>query len=213
MGIIKNKTLIDMENSSYKIFSLYKRISYTFTEMNFEMYPRLLEPVEKRWFEHTAPFIKRQCYRIWNEIENSYYSFNDLVSFLIYDSIWNSPVDLMKVNDKTIETFKEEFTELQLEKDRRAIAEINKQARLKDINEYFIIRDNGESLIYKLCMKRIVSVYFFCNYANTLLTGIFLRANLKERHKQYRKFDETCKILINQMNLITYRQKTLEKEE
>lgn len=202
-----------MENSSYRIFSLYKRIPYTFTEKNFQMYPRLREPVDRWWFESTKPFIKNQCARIYNELESSHYTFDDLVAFLIYRSIWDDKVQLTEVNGRAIETFKEEFTEAQLEKDRRRISEINKEAKLGDIREYFIIREHGESLIYDLCMKKIISIYFFGNYSNSILTGLFLRANLKERSTQYKKFDETVKILIQELNITTYREKTLEKEE
>lgn len=196
-----------MQNSSYKIFCLYKRIPYTFEQMNFDMYPRLEEPVERRWFDHTTQFIKKQCFRLFNEIENSWYTYDDLVAFLIYRSLWDSAVKLTEVTDASMQAFKAEFTEAQLKKDREVIAKINKPAGLRDISEYFIIRENGESLIYGLCMKKIVSVYFFANYADTLLTGLFHRANLKNRSKKYRKFDETVNILTKQLNLETYKSK------
>ena len=193
-----------MKNSSYKIFCLYKRIPYTFAECNFNMYPRLEEPVEKRWFDNTKKFIKDQCYRIYNEIENNYYSFDDVVAYLIYESIWHDEVILPEVNRFTMEKFKAIFTETQLHKDRGMIKKINDEAKLKDIKEYFYIRENGESLIYRLCMKKIISAYFFAYYANCCLTGFFGVHKLKERHTEYKKFDETVKILTTQMKLATF---------
>lgn len=193
-----------MKNSSYRIFSLYKRIPYTFAEYNFNMYPRLEEPVEKRWFNNTKKFIKDQCFRIYNEIENHWYSFDDVVAYLIYESIWHDEVILPEVNRFTMEKFKTIFTKEQLYKDRRMIDKINAEAKLKDIKEYFYIRENGESLIYRLCMKKIISVHFFAYYANCCLTGFFEVHKLKERHAEYKKFDETMKILTTQMKLATF---------
>jgi predicted metal-binding protein len=168
------------------------------------MYPRLEEPVEKRWFTHTPKYIKDQCFRIYNEIENSFYSYKDVVAFLIYESLWHDDVKLPEVNSESINKFKAIFTEEQLLKDRRMIDKINKQANLKDIKEYFFIRENGESLIYRLCMQKIVSIYFFAYYANSFLTGFFEKCKLKERHGAYRRFDETVKNLIDKLNLQTF---------
>jgi hypothetical protein len=168
------------------------------------MYPRLEEPVERRWFNNTPKFIKDQCYRVYNEIENSFYSYSDVVAFLIYESLWHDDVKLPEVNSESINNFKALFTDVQLLKDRRMIDKINKQANLKDIKEYFYIRENGESLIYRLCMQKIVSIYFFAYYANSCLTGFFEKHKLKGRHLKYRKFDETVKTLIEQMNLQTF---------
>lgn len=193
-----------MDNSSYKIFSLFKRIPDIFADMNFDLYPLLENPVPKRMFDNTKPFIKNQCYRIFNEIENSYYSFDDVVNFLIYRSLWDKSVDLPNVNDKNIEEFKLKFSIKQLTEDRRIINELNKKAGFKHISEYFVIRENGESLVYRLCMGDVVSIYFFAFFSNNDLTGVLKRGIIKECTVRYAKFLQTVQILIDRMNVQTY---------
>lgn len=200
----------DMTNSSYKIFCLYKRLPDVL--MDFDLYPNLEQPVTKNWFEHTSPFIKKQCYRIYNEIENSYYNFNDVVSFLIYRSLWDKDIKLNEVNDKNIELFKSKFTFKQLNEDRRIINEINKKAGFPHIREYFQVRENGESLIYRLCMEEVISLYFFVYYSNNRLTGFFERAKLKDRNVRYSKFVKTTEILNDRINVPTYKSTFPEKD-
>jgi hypothetical protein len=165
------------------------------------MYPNLEDPVNKSWFEHTTPFIKKQCYRIYNEIENSYYSFNDVILFLIYKSIWDMAVKLVDVNGTSVDEFKSQFSKKQLMKDREVINDINKKAGYKHISEYFVVRENGESIIYRLCIDKLISIYFFACYSNNSLTGFYMRKKIKERSDEYAKFVETIKILINKMSL------------
>jgi hypothetical protein len=201
-----------MVNSSYKIFCLYKRLPDIFTKMNFDLYPNLDKPVVKSWFDHTNPFIKKQCYRLFNEIENSYYNFHDLTSYLIYRSLWDKAVSLSKANGDSLDDFKKKFTEKQLKKDREVMRGINEKAKFRHISEYFTVRENGESLIYRLCMDEVLSVYFFVYYANNSLTGFFGRAKLKERSERYAKFVNTTDILAERMSLPTY-QSTLPETE
>ncbi len=196
-----------MKNSPYKIYCLCRRVSYTFLDENYEMYTRLEEPIPKPMFEKTNEFIKKQCYRIFNEIENSYYTYNDLMVYMIYRTLWDTSVKLVNINHDAIDKFKLQFTERQLETDRITIHKINKEAKMKNIKEYFSIRENGESLIYRLCMREIISIYFFMYYADSLLTGFFGRMALKERNKDYKKFHETMKILIRLMNVKTFTDK------
>lgn len=193
-----------MNNSSYKIFCLYKRIPVIFNDLNFDLYPDLEKSVNKSWFNNTSPFIKNQCYRIFNEIENSYYIFNELISYLIYRSLWDEKVDLPNINGTTVDRFKKKFTVKQLKQDKEVISAINEKAGLKHIREYFVVRENGESLIYRLCMDEIISIYFFAYYSNNHLTGFFEKAKLRERNERYAKFANTIEILVSQMGLPTY---------
>lgn len=201
-----------MQNSSYKIFCLIKRVPFIFKNKEFSLFPTLYDPVAKSWYESSNPYIKNQCWRIYNEIENSYYSFESLVSFLIARTLWDKNVIFENINDKNINTFKSKFAEQQLEKDRKNIDDINKEAKFKHIRDYFGVLASGESLIYQLCMNEIISLYFFIYYANTALTGFFERAKLRERDGLYADFIKTMDILTKQMNLFTHKNNTSEQE-
>lgn len=192
-----------MNNSSFKIYCLYKRIAFIFWEENYDMFPRLLEPVQKGMFESTPKYIKDQCYRIFNEIENAYYTFDDLVGFLMYRSLWDKKVKLDEVNGKSVRAFKERMTLKQLKRDKEVLGEINEQAKLGHISEYFLIRENGESLIYRLCMKEIVSIYFFAYFVNTPLTGFIGNITLKHSSREYQKFHKTTQLIVQYLNLPT----------
>jgi len=196
-----------MNNSSYKIYSLYKRIPFVFNneeEDNFVMHTSLDQPVAKGMFDHTGKYIKNQCYRIYNEIENSYYSYDDLTNFLIWRSLWDKAVDLPGITYEAIDNFKEKFTDKQLQRDKGVIDAINMQMKFPRVRDYFKIREHGESVIFRLCMKEIVSVYFFAYYADTLVAGYFQHPKLVPRQKEYKKFYETVKILKYRMNLKTF---------
>lgn len=198
-----------MKNSSYKIYCLSKRIKFVFNneDDNFGLVDRLLEPVPKTMFDKANKFTKEQCYRIFNEIENSYYTFDDVTNFLIYRSIWDKAVRLAEVTSDAIEYFKKKFTPEQLAKDREVMTEINKEMKFPKARDFFKIRVNGESVVYGLCMKEIVSAYFFAYYGNSFLFGFFENPKLKPRNHGYKKFYETVKILKERMNLNSHQPK------
>jgi hypothetical protein len=159
-----------MVNSIYKVFSIYKRIPYIFDESNFNMINTIFDPVGKHWFDNTNKFIKDNCERIYSEIENFYYTYNEVAALMVYQTIIDSNIHLENINNKNMEVFKSIFTKKTLRNDEQMVLSANRSVKL-DIQDYFKVCEDGKSIIYDLIKNDVVSIYFFINYYNKVLTN------------------------------------------
>lgn len=176
-----------MKNSAYRVYCLYKRIDFVFNRSNYDLFYTIEQPVVRKIYDAQPRYIKDNCYRIFNELESNWYTFDDLLCYWMYRSLWDKKGTF---DTKGIDAFKLTFNEKQLEKDRRLISEINKTVKLKSISEYFELKENGESLAYQLAMNNQISIYFCIIYLTSFLKRDIL-------NKEYKKFIETIKLIAS----------------
>ncbi len=114
------------------------------------------------WYDKSTDFTKRHCKRIYNEIENHYYTYYDLAIFLMYELIFFDKNILNLITEKDINITSKLFTEEQLEKDQNFIIALGEQIKLAEIADYFKINRTGGNIVYdNLILKKLVSPYFY----------------------------------------------------
>lgn len=153
-----------MNSSSLLVFSIIQNVK-KFVEKEKDL--DLFKMQSAVWFDKSSDFTKRHCKRIYNEIENAYYSYNDLVIFLLYELIFFDKNHVKLITEKDINITSKLFTEEQLEKDQEFLIQLNDKIKLTDIADYFKINRNGGNIIYeKLILNKNVSPYFYIECQN-----------------------------------------------
>lgn len=184
-----------MKNSVYKVFSLYKRCDFIFYKGNFEAVEDIYAPVSASLWDNANDFIKTNCTRIYNQIENFWYSYDDFALMMKYDCLFNQSVALDKLDKSFYDSMMMELSKLKFNEDKKLLIEVNKKIGLPDINSFFYINPKGDSIVYDLIMKKAISPIFFIKYidlANKCTRGEHVKF---EKNKEYRKFEKQIKIL------------------
>lgn len=121
-------------------------------------------------YERSSSFFKDNSKRIYNEIENCYYTLNEFAVFLLYNEIVKDKLPINKIrSDIIIETMKL-FTNKKLKEDLTLLSEIYKQLKFKSINDYFKIREDGLNIAYHLIItKKISPIFYLRNLEKALL--------------------------------------------
>ena len=146
-------------------------------------------------YENTNNYYKENCKRIYNELENSYYTYKDLIVYFLYDfAMTGKTKPLHELKNKNILKIKKIFTKKQLEEDKKFILNINKKLQLKSMIEFFEIRSNGMPIIYELIKKNYVSPAIYIKCYEIALTTLKKDVNL---------VDSQFKIFEYNMSLIT----------
>lgn len=150
-----------MKGSSLRVFSIVKNVELF---INSDKDVNIFKLQNKLWFGRSSEYIQRNCKRIFNEIENSFYNYVDLSIYLLYDLIFNEKNSLKEVNDKNINITKNLFTLEQLNKDQNFILELNKKINF-DLTDYFKINSLGGNLLFdKLILPKHISPYFYMEF-------------------------------------------------
>jgi len=151
------------ESSSLKVFSIYQ---------NFIRWQKGKDvPFDKlhsiTWFNRSGDYLKNQCKKVYNEIENSRFNYQDFSLFLLHNSIFNTKLKWADVNTKNINVIKNLYTEAQFIIDQQFILELDKKLNFKDISVYFKINRDGRNFVYdELIMKNRVSPLFYIMLEN-----------------------------------------------
>jgi len=157
-----------MENSSLVIFSIYQNVKKIIEKQTYDV--PIYKKVSNVWFNKTNSFTINNCKRIFNDVENSYYTHNDLVTFLLSMSLDSSKIiGLNKVNYENIKKTLKLYTKKSLIRDKEFIKSINKEFEFDNISQYFVINDDGENIIYSLIMNKHVSPILFLQYSKKCL--------------------------------------------
>lgn len=143
------------------VFSIIKNVE-KFLESNKDV--NIFKEQSIFWYTKNPDFIKNICKRIYNEIENHFYSYYDLAIFLLNYSIFYGKCDYKYILEKDINKASEIFSKEQLQKDEKFMLELNQILNF-DAEEYFKIKKEGGNIIYEdLIMKRKISPYFYLEY-------------------------------------------------
>ena len=192
-----------MIDSPNKVFSIYKRVLYVFDKYNFDMVDTIFDPVDKNWYKNAQKFIKDQCDRIYNEIENFYYTYNELAALMVYQTIISNGIHLENINNKYMENLRSVFKKERLRQDEQTMISTNKSMRL-GIEDYFKVGEDGKSIIYDLIKNDVISIYFFINYYDKIL----LTKNLGniyfqfKGNKKYISFIHKTKFISKMLNIL-----------
>jgi hypothetical protein len=153
-------------------------------------------------FNRSSDYILSKSKTIYNDIENHYYSYDDLIVAIAYNFIFKKSLSWNEINNKNILNIKKLFTQGQLEQDKKFIIKVCEKINHLDANnplgDLFKINEDGKSIIYELVLQKNISPYFYIYFKNSFLTlnQEYVILN-KQISKEYKKF-EFLTNLINQ---------------
>ncbi|MDD5651408.1 MAG: hypothetical protein PHF86_13500 [Candidatus Nanoarchaeia archaeon] len=158
-----------MELSTILVFSIFKNIEKYIKSKNYDqvvIFTRLPEIVFKRVKPYQLIYYKN----IYNDLENHYYTPEDLAIYLLYMYMMNKKIHLQEVNQKSILQIKNYISIKQLKADKVIIREVKESLKIKNDKEFFSIKEDGTSIIYNLTIKGFISPSIFIKYYDILLT-------------------------------------------
>jgi len=117
-------------------------------------------------YDRSPEYIKQICKKIYNDIENHFYSYRDLALFIACDFLYNQKNSWKSIDVKNINIVKEMFTESRFLIDQQTIIEINKKTGFEKLSQYFQLNSDGISVMYDLVMhkKHFISPLFYLKY-------------------------------------------------
>ena len=139
------------------------------------------------------------CKRIYNDIENGYYTHKQLVLSYLHESMFVDKKILIKnLNMKRIKEVKKLYTRKQFLVDKEFISNINSSLNITKVSDYFKINNDGENIIFNLIKKQFISPIFYLYFRKKLLTK--LQENIKFNSKEYLHFERLNNIIFKILN-------------
>lgn len=145
-------------------------------------------------YKNCKPYSKEISKRIYNELENNMYNYTDLFIYMLYKYAFNEKLKSNSIYANEVKRVRNIFTKNQLKKDENFINEINKTIKLKTINEFFEIRENGEPIIFELIKKQYVTPVFYVKYYEKVLTD--KNKDVIFMSKEYEKFKYAMNVIV-----------------
>ncbi len=183
------KKILDKKGSPLKVFSFVHNVIDIIEKKKNMSFTKTRHP---NHYNRQKDLIKKYCFRIYNDIENSYYSYKDLTIATL--SLYYNH-EIFKYNsykyltDKYINIIKDKFSTEQYSKDKKFIENLNKNKGIsfKKNEDFFILREGGQSIIYDLIKKQYISPIFFIKLLNKF------KFETKLMSKDYIRFERITK--------------------
>lgn len=182
-----------MQSSSLRVYSIIFNCRDIIKKNKNKSIDKLVVKIQ---YDRSKEFYRNQCKRIYNEIENSFYNYNDLKLFLLYEYLFNDSIKLKNINAKNVKLIKKLFIKKQLNEDKYLILRVNKQTKYNDIKKYFVIREmegGNYSIIYNLILKKYISPLFWIKYS-------YVVTEFENEEKDHKRFRKICNIMKGVLN-------------
>ena len=148
-----------MKGTKLKVFSILQNCNTLMTKQTDMV---LNTVVSGMWFERSPGFVKEHCKRIWNEIENGFYEYDELTIHAIWIQwLTGKRVKMSDINRKSVDLTMDLFTTKRYKIDQQFIVDMNEQVQLDNIQAYFKINVSGRCLVYSLVRECHISPIFF----------------------------------------------------
>jgi hypothetical protein len=121
-------------------------------------------------YHNAKQYSKIIIKRIYNELENHFYTYKDLFIFMLYKYAFNEKIKIYNFNFNDIKNVAKIFTKKQIKKDEEFIIKINETLKLKSVDEFFQLRENGEPIIYELIKNNFITPAVYVKYFEKILT-------------------------------------------
>ena len=182
-----------MKNSSYLVFSVYQNTKTVIEKQKYKN--EIMKTVHRGWYNKTKPYTVNHCKRIFNEIENGYYTYDDMIIHMLTESLFNTKaIVISKITEKSVKKTLKLYTKKRLKIDKEFIKKVNIDVGLTSLKDFFEINEDGENLIYTLTNKEFISPAFYAQYGKKYLTRSIENTILLS--KEYERFELTNNIII-----------------
>jgi hypothetical protein len=148
-------------SSIWRVFSILKNVEKI---SKGKIINNIDDLVAYQWYERAPKYVVDRCGRIYNEIENHWYTYQDFIIYVLYLYLFEEKLDYKKLKYDGIKIILEKLTKKEIKKDQEKLKQINQEVKLKNITEYFKIKSDGEPIIFKLIEQEIISPMFFIKY-------------------------------------------------
>jgi hypothetical protein len=125
--------------------------------------------------------------RFWNDLENNLYTEKQFIFYLCVVCLKKGSSSLYKINNKEVRKELREFSVKRTEEDQRIIDSVLEENNIK-LDDMFCIRENGQSLMFELFRKDLISVCLILKYSNKFLTSVEKNHILISCNKKYKQF-------------------------
>ena len=176
------------------IFSVYVNCKSVCDKVK---YTDLDKRVYKGRWEKSAKFITQKCTEIWNDIQNSFYSLDDVKVYILHGFLFNQKFGWKEINNNDIKETISKYDKAQFIIDKQTILEISKKIlEIKDINDYFCVNEDGESFIYDLIINRYVNPIFYIRMIKYLDDKDY-----ESENTEHRRFRFIQKVIASELGI------------
>jgi hypothetical protein len=182
-----------MLNCSFKTFSVLRNLEDLIARPKQTRIKNIFEDRDMQSYDRSLNFYRLQCNRIYNEIENHYYTYKSLAIFVFYNHAFGGKFDLNLINRKEIIKVGKLFTQKQLKKDKEYIFKLREEAKIK-LNQIYKKREGGTNILYELTIKKLISPLYYIKYLEKTLTNPKKDVILKS--EEYKRFQHGIKLIL-----------------
>ena len=175
-----------MLNNSYKLTFSFLINAKKIVESEKDNFDEIFKERYYHW-QRAKDYSKNISKRIYNDLENHLYTFKDILVFMLYKYAFGEKIKIYQINYKEIQKILKVFTKKQLKIDEDFIVSINKNLKLKSVDEFFEMRENGEPIIYELIKKNYVTPVVFVKFCKQILTHENKDVILNIEYKRFEK--------------------------
>lgn len=109
---------------------------------------------------------------LYNDLENHYYTYDEVLMFIIYHYMFSDKIfSYLSLNRKSIKEVTELFNNDVYEKDKSFILDLCNRLNIKNKDKLFNVSEDGRCALYDLIMKKYISPMFFIRNCKSYLTS------------------------------------------
>lgn len=146
-------------------------------------------------------FISDQCKRMFNEIENGWYSHSDIIFYVLNQYMLGKKFDYGSIRAEAISETRSWYTEKQFEIDTLYMVAVQKESDISNLIDFFLPTECGEPYIYPLITQGLVKPRYYMKMKLILLTDEVENNFLFSRSDKYRRFEKISDLIRKEYNI------------
>lgn len=144
-------------------------------------------------YERTKEQFKERYKKIWNEIENNLYTFDQLKLYVLYRYLFEKNITVINIVKSEIIDVNGLFTQKRLDFDKEMLLQVKEWHKVNHIKSLFETTEEGESVTYDLTKKKFLSPMVF-------ITCIDKLKDEDNKNKEYLRFKNVIRIIKQELN-------------
>lgn len=190
-----NKGTIGWMNGNSRVNQLYKELEESLDVSNIEK--EIFKYVSQTSFKYADSYTKMYCSKIYNDIENGYYTHKQFVVAYMYECLFtDKKIRIKTLNLKRIKEILKLFTRKRFNSDIDFLVTVNESLSITNVQDYFKINNSGENIVYNLIKKEFVSPIFYLYYRRKFKND----EGIKTKSKEYLHFERLNNIIFKFLN-------------
>jgi len=122
-------------------------------------------------FTKMPAFTIKNCQRIYNDIENHYYTYTDIFLFVAYRDLLGKKCYIQDITRDDVKSVSKLFTILRVKDDLLKLKSIAKKSGITKMSEFFELDDNGDNILRNLVLGGHISPLTYIKKIRNSLTS------------------------------------------